>query len=125
TLVQAFQYWAKMFAISVPIFVLMAVYGHYGKQLGANDERRMPSSSITESNRQVQLATPLTAATVNSNGIQAPGLTLDQPAGPRVSYGHEMAAPPVTKKLGPVNITVRETSAGATGVLRVAETDFR
>src|SRR5688572_22203206 len=33
TLVQAFQYWAKMFAISVPIFVLMAVYGHYGDQL--------------------------------------------------------------------------------------------
>lgn len=36
TLVQAFQYWAKMFAISVPIFVLMAVYGHYGRQVGAN-----------------------------------------------------------------------------------------
>jgi Na+(H+)/acetate symporter ActP len=36
TLVQAFQYWAKMFAISVPVFVLMAVYGHYGKQLEAN-----------------------------------------------------------------------------------------
>ncbi|MBM3835701.1 MAG: cation acetate symporter [Verrucomicrobia bacterium] len=36
TLVQAFQYWAKMFAISVPIFVLMAVYGHYGKHLGSN-----------------------------------------------------------------------------------------
>ena len=36
TLVQAFQYWAKMFAISVPIFVLMAVYGHYGKQLEMN-----------------------------------------------------------------------------------------
>ena len=35
TLVQAVQYWAKMFAISVPIFVLMAVYGHYGKQLNA------------------------------------------------------------------------------------------
>jgi Na+(H+)/acetate symporter ActP len=39
TLVQAFQYWAKMFAISVPIFVLMAVYGHYGKQLGLNAAR--------------------------------------------------------------------------------------
>jgi Na+(H+)/acetate symporter ActP len=38
TLVQAFQYWAKMFAISVPIFVLMAVYGHYGKQVGLNGE---------------------------------------------------------------------------------------
>src|SRR5260221_332625 len=36
TLVQAFQYWAKMFAISVPIFILMAVYGHYGAQLGKN-----------------------------------------------------------------------------------------
>jgi Na+(H+)/acetate symporter ActP len=36
TLVQAFQYWLKMFAISVPIFVLMAVYGHYGDQLGLN-----------------------------------------------------------------------------------------
>src|SRR4026209_903970 len=36
TLVQAFLYWAKMFAISVPIFVLMAVYGHYGKQIGLN-----------------------------------------------------------------------------------------
>ncbi len=36
TLVQAFQYWAKMFAISVPVFVLMSVYGSYGKQLGVN-----------------------------------------------------------------------------------------
>jgi len=36
TLVQAFQYWAKMFAISVPVFVLMAVYGGYGEQLKLN-----------------------------------------------------------------------------------------
>lgn len=36
TLVQAVQYWVKMFAISVPIFVLMAVYGHYGDQLKQN-----------------------------------------------------------------------------------------
>jgi len=33
TLVQAFQYWLKMFAIAVPIFVLMSVYGSYGRQL--------------------------------------------------------------------------------------------
>src|SRR5258706_7096073 len=33
TLVQAVQYWAKMFAISVPGFVLMTVYGHYGGQI--------------------------------------------------------------------------------------------
>lgn len=37
TLVQAFQYWAKMFAISVPVFVLMSVYGFYGAHVGAND----------------------------------------------------------------------------------------
>src|SRR4051812_8295588 len=36
TLVQAFQYWAKMFAISAPIFVLMGVYGFYGSHIGAN-----------------------------------------------------------------------------------------
>jgi Na+(H+)/acetate symporter ActP len=39
TLVQAFQYWLKMFAISVPIFALMAVYGHYGKHLAATGEK--------------------------------------------------------------------------------------
>ena len=52
TLVQAFQYWAKMFAISVPIFVLMAVYGHYGNQLGVNgdsswDERKATPVVVT------------------------------------------------------------------------------
>lgn len=36
TLVQAFQYWMKMFAISVPVFVLLAVTGHYGRQVEAN-----------------------------------------------------------------------------------------
>ena len=36
TLVQAFQYWMKMFAISVPIFVLLSVYGFYNHQLSLN-----------------------------------------------------------------------------------------
>lgn len=36
TLVQAVQYWIKMFAISVPIFVLFAVYGGYGSNLSLN-----------------------------------------------------------------------------------------
>jgi Na+(H+)/acetate symporter ActP len=44
TLVQAFQYWAKMFAISVPVFVLVAVHGHYGAQLGANGAGAVPST---------------------------------------------------------------------------------
>ena len=36
TLVQAVQYWIKMFAICVPIFVLASVYGFYGNHVGAN-----------------------------------------------------------------------------------------
>lgn len=34
TFVQAFQYWAKMFAISAPLFVLVSVYGSYHGRLG-------------------------------------------------------------------------------------------
>jgi cation/acetate symporter len=45
TLIQAFQYWIKMFAISVPIFVLMAVYGSYGAQLEKN---RGPSDAVLQ-----------------------------------------------------------------------------
>ncbi len=33
TFVQAFQYWAKVFAISAPVFVLATVFGHYPANL--------------------------------------------------------------------------------------------
>ena len=49
TLVQAFQYWMKMFAISVPIFVLMAVFGFYNSHLGANvapGEKSAPGTAV-------------------------------------------------------------------------------
>src|SRR5215471_2426461 len=46
TLVQAFQYWAKMFAISVPVFVLMAVYGHYGQQLARNTGQKEGNANL-------------------------------------------------------------------------------
>src|ERR1044071_8089006 len=47
TLVQAFQYWLKMFAICVPIFVLMSVYGFYSNQLGANGTAfNQPTSEV-------------------------------------------------------------------------------
>lgn len=36
TLVQAVQYWIKMFAISLPVFVLLSVYGGYGQNLSVN-----------------------------------------------------------------------------------------
>src|ERR1041385_9262486 len=44
TFVQAFQYWAKLFAISVPVFVIMSMYGLYNDQLhaAANDPKLIP-----------------------------------------------------------------------------------
>jgi len=36
TLVQAFQYWLKVFAITLPVFVLASVVGHYQQHLEAN-----------------------------------------------------------------------------------------
>src|SRR3954468_11570894 len=50
TLVQAFQYWIKMFAISVPIFVLMAVFGFYNGHIGANATK--DTAAISEVARQ-------------------------------------------------------------------------
>src|SRR4051812_19276086 len=50
TLVQAFQYWLKMFAISVPIFVLMSVYGTYNHQLAVNST--VPSVAVQAEVRQ-------------------------------------------------------------------------
>lgn len=38
TLVQAFQYWLKMFAISVPVFVLMAVFGPFPDYLPSGEQ---------------------------------------------------------------------------------------
>ena len=58
TLVQAFQYWIKMFAISVPIFVLMAVYGHYGAQLGAQGKPigfQMPGMNISANETNISV----------------------------------------------------------------------
>lgn len=52
TLVQAFQYWIKMFAISVPVFVLMAVFGFYNGQVGANATKETPAATAVEVQRK-------------------------------------------------------------------------
>lgn len=46
TLVQAVQYWIKMFAISVPVFVLMAVFGSYGGHLKATAAPGEPAAVV-------------------------------------------------------------------------------
>src|SRR3954453_6360459 len=67
TLVQAFQYWAKMFAISVPIFVLMSVYGHYGKQLGATAPPTVPMQAVAESKTNTVTEAPLSRSLMNGS----------------------------------------------------------
>jgi Na+(H+)/acetate symporter ActP len=51
TLVQAFQYWLKVFAITLPIFILASVVGHYEHHLDANKtafETAAPNASQVE-----------------------------------------------------------------------------
>ncbi len=45
TFVQAFQYWAKLFAISVPIFVLAPLFGGYNANLGRVADPGRPDSA--------------------------------------------------------------------------------
>ena len=52
TLVQAFQYWAKMFAISVPVFVLMSVVGFYNHHVGANIAPGETAAPVTDIHRK-------------------------------------------------------------------------
>src|SRR6185436_12759642 len=85
TLVQAFQYWIKLFAISVPIFVLMAVFGFYNGQLGANaapNESVPPAAQTVERKPLVEKAPrdtvwiapfgPLTTKAVNAAAAALP-----------------------------------------------------
>jgi Na+(H+)/acetate symporter ActP len=61
TLVQAVQYWIKMFAISVPVFVLLSVYGGYGKNLSQNHSSTDSPPAIVQSvdaGNAVRLALP-------------------------------------------------------------------
>jgi len=48
TFVQAFQYWAKLFAISVPVFILMSVYGGYSTNFGKSADSPKGAPKLNE-----------------------------------------------------------------------------
>lgn len=52
TLIQALQYWMKLFAITVPIFVVMFVYGGYHQNLAANASAQSPATRMENVERQ-------------------------------------------------------------------------
>ncbi len=81
TLVQAFQYWLKMFAISVPIFVLMSVYGFYNEQIRINSTN--------------PAATPNTANFVRPEGLRPAADGLSERLTTLVQdFRRQLAAPP-------------------------------
>lgn len=90
TLVQAFQYWAKMFAISVPVFVLMAVQGHYGQHLQANQLQNPLTQNISaEAQHSTEMAAELKRAPLSA---KAPGdSTWLNPFGPLTSKAAKAA----------------------------------
>jgi len=80
TLVQAFQYWAKMFAISVPVFVLMAVHGHYGRHLEANASGA--AAVAVSAPAAAPGGPPEAAPSTSPSGIQRAPLPAKAPADP-------------------------------------------
>lgn len=96
TLVQAFQYWAKMFAISVPVFVLMAVYGHYGVQVGANSSSGDESGQGRAPVVQVQGESAVEREPLPKQA-PADGTWLN-PFGPLTTKAARAAEPPVEAK---------------------------
>ncbi len=61
TLVQAMQYWMKMFAISVPVFVLAAVFGGYGKNLSVNAATPAEKAALVQNVEHPRLELPAKA----------------------------------------------------------------
>ena len=91
TLVQAVQYWIKMFAISVPVFVLLAVYGGYGKNLSLNQSATDAPAAIVQTvdpGKTARLALPAKApkdeawiapfGPLTTKAAKAAGLTPEQ-----------------------------------------------
>ena len=59
TLVQAAQYWMKVFAISIPLFVVMSVVGFYNKPLEvARGEAKQVDSGIGKRLQRFRLLLP-------------------------------------------------------------------
>jgi Na+(H+)/acetate symporter ActP len=113
TLVQAFQYWAKMFAISVPIFVLMTVYGHYGKQLETQESvfsNEAHSPIITDLQSSATNTSPGLTKLINRKPL--PGKAPADPAwlnpfGPLTTKAAKAAAAALTNRITAPSIPLR------------------
>src|SRR3954468_17916612 len=114
TLVQAFQYWAKMFAISVPVFVLMMVFGFYNGHLAKTAAPNSPAATIESVERKplVEKA-PADAAWISPFGplttkaAKAAGLTAEQSKPYSLLYTYSLIIALVCGTAGLPHILVR------------------
>jgi cation/acetate symporter len=112
TLVQAMQYWMKMFAISVPVFVLMAVFGGYGKNLGYNDGRTLADAmnpvAITQPAELPADATWLAPfGTLTTKAAKAAGLSAEESKPYSLLYTYSLIIALVCGTAGLPHILVR------------------
>lgn len=118
TLVQAFQYWMKMFAISLPIFVVMSVYGFYGAHLKANDgavQLTGTPAAITQTVERKALVEKAPADTpwispfgpLTTKAAKAAGLTAEQAKPYSLLYTYSLIIALVCGTAGLPHILVR------------------
>ncbi|MEW6158826.1 MAG: cation acetate symporter [Verrucomicrobiota bacterium] len=98
TLVQAFQYWLKMFAISVPIFVLMSIYGQYGDHVGTRPPTDKPNAKAPAQSEWVSPFGLLTTKAIKASHAQDAKQTANTlfPLRPDLTPESHITVPPVT-----------------------------
>ncbi len=114
TLVQAFQYWMKMFAISVPVFVLMAVFGSYNSHIAETAAPGSPATNIESVERKALVEkAPADTAWVSPFGplttkaAKAAGLTAEQAKPYSLLYTYSLIIALVCGTAGLPHILVR------------------
>ncbi|MSU70077.1 MAG: cation acetate symporter [Opitutaceae bacterium] len=114
TLVQAFQYWLKMFAISVPVFVLMAIFGFYQGHLGTTSTTAAPAPQVQGVERRplVEKAPSDSAwiapfGPLTSKAAKAAGLTAEQGKPYSLLYTYSLIIALVCGTAGLPHILVR------------------
>ena len=121
TLVQAFQYWVKLFAISAPIFVLMLVFGSYAKHVKLNQPSVVPARDvITGASRQqdfLRKSLPAQApvdkqwlspfGTLTTKATAAAGLSLEKQKAYSLLYTYSLIVALICGTAGLPHILVR------------------
>src|SRR5687767_10411173 len=116
TFVQAFQYWAKMFAISAPIFVLMTVFGGYNQTLS---NQAVAPRAIPAFDREITINVPGEAKAPQNTINFGPGSTsLRFPKGAVIkSVGPRRKAKAGEDPLVPSQFLIPLPTPGAPGIL--------